>query len=59
MVTKIRSLGLPSIYGYEVSAECFLSSGLPAFEKVGSKARCINKWFCVATCCCYIKEVDE
>lgn len=35
MVTKIRSLGLNGIKGYEVSVECFLSSGLPAFEIVG------------------------
>lgn len=35
MVSKIRSLGLLGIYGYEVSVECFLSGGLPAFEVVG------------------------
>lgn len=35
MVTKIRSLGLSGIYGYEVSVECFLSSGLPSFDIVG------------------------
>ncbi len=35
MVTKVRSLGLNGISGYEVSVECFLSSGLPAFEIVG------------------------
>lgn len=35
MVTKIRSLGLNGISGFEVSVECFLSSGLPAFDIVG------------------------
>ena len=35
MVTKVRSLGLNGISGYEVSVECFLSGGLPAFEIVG------------------------
>lgn len=35
MVSKIRSLGIKGIGGYEVSVECFLSSGLPAFEKMG------------------------
>ena len=35
MVVSVRSLGLNGITGYEVSAECFLSGGLPAFEVVG------------------------
>ena len=35
MVVTIRSLGLSGIAGYEVSAECFLSGGLPAFDVVG------------------------
>ena len=35
MVSKVRSLGLGGISGYEVSVECFLSSGLPAFDIVG------------------------
>ena len=35
MVTKVRSLGLGGIKGYEVSVECYLSSGLPAFDIVG------------------------
>ncbi len=35
MVSKIRSLGLQGIGGYEVSVECFLSNGLPAFDVVG------------------------
>jgi len=35
MVSKIRSLGLGGISGYEVSVECFLSGGLPCFEIVG------------------------
>jgi len=35
VVSKIRSLGVRGIGGYPVSVECFLSSGLPAFEIVG------------------------
>jgi len=35
MVSKVRSLGLGGIKGYEVSVECYLSSGLPGFEIVG------------------------
>ena len=35
MVAKIRSLGLLGIGGYEVSAEIFLSGGLPQFDIVG------------------------
>jgi len=35
MVSKIRSLGLGGIRGYEVSVECCLSAGLPAFDIVG------------------------
>ena len=35
MVTKVRSLGLGGISGYDVSVECFLSSGLPSFDIVG------------------------
>lgn len=35
MVVTIRSLGLNGIAGYEVSVECFLSGGLPAFDVVG------------------------
>ena len=35
MVSKIRLLGIKGIGGYEVSVECFLSSGLPAFDIVG------------------------
>jgi magnesium chelatase family protein len=35
MVSKIRSLGLGGISGYEVSVECYLSGGLPSFEVVG------------------------
>ena len=34
-VSKIRSFGLRGVGGYEVSVECFLSSGLPAFDIVG------------------------
>lgn len=35
MVTTVRSLGLHGISGYEVTVECFLSGGLPAFDVVG------------------------
>ena len=35
MVSKVRSLGLQGIGGYEVSVECFLSNGLPKFDVVG------------------------
>ena len=35
MVTTVHSLGLSGIAGYEVTAECFLSGGLPAFDIVG------------------------
>ena len=35
MVKTVRSLGLHGISGYEVSVECFLSGGLPAFDIVG------------------------
>ncbi|MCL2226803.1 MAG: YifB family Mg chelatase-like AAA ATPase [Oscillospiraceae bacterium] len=35
MVSKVKSFGLGGISGYEVSVECYLSSGLPAFDIVG------------------------
>ena len=35
MVVTVRSLGLGGLSGYEVSVECFLSGGLPAFDIVG------------------------
>ena len=35
MVSKVRSLGLQGIGGYEVGVECFLSNGLPSFDVVG------------------------
>ena len=35
MVVTVHSLGLNGIAGYAVSAECFLSGGLPAFDIVG------------------------
>ena len=35
MVVTVRSLCLSGISGYEVSVECFLSGGLPAFDVVG------------------------
>ena len=35
MVVAVRSLGLNGITGYAVSAECFLSGGLPACDILG------------------------
>ena len=35
MFCKVRSLGLHGVTGYEVTAECDLSGGLPAFDIVG------------------------
>lgn len=35
MLHKVRSLGLSGVEGYEVSCECDLSGGLPAFDIVG------------------------
>ena len=35
MVTTVRSLGLSGISGYEVTVECMISGGLPAFDVVG------------------------
>jgi len=35
MVVSVRSLGLQGIRGYEVTVECALSGGLPAFDVVG------------------------
>ncbi len=35
MVSRVRSLGLFGIDGYEVTVECDLSGGLPAFDVVG------------------------
>ncbi|MDD5938478.1 MAG: YifB family Mg chelatase-like AAA ATPase [Clostridiales bacterium] len=35
MMTQVRSLGLRGVEGYEVTAECDLSGGLPNFEIVG------------------------
>ena len=35
MLQKVRSLGLQGLQGYEVTAECDLAGGLPAFDMVG------------------------
>lgn len=35
MVSRIRSLGIKGIGGYEVSVECSLAQGLPEFQIVG------------------------
>ncbi len=35
MVVTVRSLGLQGIRGYDVTVECALSGGLPAFDVVG------------------------
>ena len=39
MLCKVRSMGLQGVSGYEVQAECDLSSGLPAFDVVGLAAK--------------------
>ncbi|MBR2935227.1 MAG: YifB family Mg chelatase-like AAA ATPase [Oscillospiraceae bacterium] len=43
MVCNIRSLGLHGITGYEVSVECDLSGGLPAFTVVGLPDAAVNE----------------
>ncbi|MGI5962780.1 MAG: YifB family Mg chelatase-like AAA ATPase [Lawsonibacter sp.] len=43
MVYTVRSLGLHGISGYPVSAECDLSSGLPAFTIVGLPDAAVNE----------------
>ena len=43
MVCNIRSLGLHGITGYEVSVECDLSGGLPAFSVVGLPDAAVNE----------------
>ena len=35
VISRIRSLGLNGIEGYEVFTECFITNGLPGFELVG------------------------
>ena len=40
MVVTVRSLGLTGITGYEVSVECVISGGLPAFDVVGLRTPC-------------------
>jgi len=35
MFSRVDSLGLVGISGYDVSVECYITSGLPAFEVVG------------------------
>ena len=35
MLSHVRSMGLLGIEGYEVSVECFITNGLPAFDVVG------------------------
>ena len=39
MVVNVRSLGLSGLSGYEVNVECFLSGGLPAFDRLGLTGR--------------------
>ena len=55
MVVTVRSLGLSGITGYEVSAECFLSGGLPAFDVVGLPDAAVCEvwvWFCLSVKIC-------
>ena len=35
MLSKVLSLGLSGVYGYEVQTECYIGTGLPAFDLVG------------------------
>ena len=35
VLSRVRSMGLQGIEGYEVSVECFITNGLPAFDVVG------------------------
>ena len=35
MLSRVRSLGLNGINGYDVLVECFITNGLPAFDVVG------------------------
>ena len=35
MLSKVHSLGLAGIAGYGVETECYIGTGLPAFELVG------------------------
>ena len=35
MLSRVRSLGLSGITGFEVTVECFISNGLPGFDVVG------------------------
>ena len=43
MVRSIQSLGLQGVTGYLVTAECDLSSGLPAFDVVGLPDAAVNE----------------
>lgn len=43
MVFPVRSLGLRGLTGYEVTAECDLSGGLPAFTVVGLPDAAVNE----------------
>ena len=45
MVVTVRSLGLTGIRGYEVTVECFLSGGLPAFDMVGLPDAAVKERF--------------
>ena len=35
MLSRVRSLGISGITGYDVTVECFISNGLPGFDVVG------------------------
>ena len=35
MLSKVRSMGIQGVGGYEISVECYITNGLPGFEVVG------------------------
>ena len=45
MVSRIRSLGIKGVGGYEVSVECSVAQGLPGFEIVGLPDAAVREGF--------------
>jgi len=35
MISRVSSMGIHGIDGYEVSVECYITTGMPGFEVVG------------------------